>query len=100
MSVQKEIDPKVDSPELRFELVKKLGPAFIKPFRQVIDWMGDDTYISPDCYGTWETKKWDHKGGKVILAGDAAHAMTPRKYDAITLKATPLTELCRSRARL
>jgi hypothetical protein len=71
--------PNEDTVEERIKIVKAFGKTFIPPFCQGTEWMPEDVYISPDHYGTWETKKWNHKGGKVILAGDSAHSMTPRK---------------------
>lgn len=68
-----------DSSARRFKIVKHFGMTFVAPFSQATEWFAEDTFISPDHYGTWETKKWDHRGGKVILAGDSAHSMTPRK---------------------
>ncbi|OAL53508.1 FAD/NAD(P)-binding domain-containing protein [Pyrenochaeta sp. DS3sAY3a] len=79
LSMKKDIDPAEDSPELRYQIVKEVGPTFVAPFNQVIEWMPKDTFVNTDRYGTWETKKWDHRGGKVILAGDSAHSMTPHR---------------------
>lgn len=75
-----EVDVEDDSPAKRVELVKAAGKHFVDPFKSGAEWFPTDTFISPDKYGTWETKKWDDKGARVILAGDAAHGMTAREY--------------------
>ncbi|KAJ9143398.1 FAD/NAD(P)-binding domain-containing protein [Pleurostoma richardsiae] len=71
--------PGEDSSARRVKIVKHFGKTFVAPFSQATEWFAEDTFISPDHYGTWETKKWDHRGGKVILAGDSAHSMTPHR---------------------
>lgn len=79
MGLPSDIDPEDDSPAQRFQMVKEAGKPFVDPFRSAIAWMPEGTYISPDRYGTWETQPWNHRGGKVLIAGDAAHSMTARK---------------------
>lgn len=80
MGLPADIKREEDSSAKRFELVKTAGLTFVEPFRTAIEWMPEGTYISPDRYGTWETKKWDHRGGRIILAGDSAHSMTAREF--------------------
>lgn len=88
MGLEIDIKPEDDSPAKRVQLVKAAGKAFVEPFRSGVEWMPEDTYISPDRYGTWETRKWDSKGGKVILAGDAAHGMTAREFSFLVIEPT------------
>ncbi|KAK0645170.1 FAD-dependent monooxygenase cctM [Lasiodiplodia hormozganensis] len=83
MGLPSDMKPQDDSPTKRIELVKKFGKTFVEPFCLATEWMSEDTYISPDKYGTWETKRWDHKGGRVILAGDAAHSMTAHRAQGL-----------------
>lgn len=86
MGLPTDIRPEEDSPAKRVELVKAAGKNFVDPFRSGTEWMPESTFISPDKYGTWESKKWDDKGGRVILAGDAAHGMTARKFLSLLLR--------------
>ncbi|CAG9970354.1 unnamed protein product [Clonostachys byssicola] len=83
MGVRSDIKPEDDSPEKRFEIVKAAGKPFIDPFRSGIEWMPEGTYISPDRYGTWETRRWDHRGGRILLAGDSAHSMTAHRAQGL-----------------
>ncbi|ETS83211.1 hypothetical protein PFICI_05087 [Pestalotiopsis fici W106-1] len=83
MAFASDLKPEEDAPEKRFELVKEAGKAFVNPFSLGIEYMPEGTYINPDRYGIWETKQWDHKGGRVILAGDAAHAMTAHRAQGL-----------------
>ncbi|KAJ9144158.1 hypothetical protein NKR23_g6076 [Pleurostoma richardsiae] len=78
-----DIAPEEDSSVKRFELVKEVGKTFVEPFSTAIEWMPEGTYISPDRYGIWETKKWDHREGRIILAGDSAHSMTAHRAQGL-----------------
>ncbi|RSL56284.1 hypothetical protein CEP51_014423 [Fusarium floridanum] len=60
-------------------MVKEAGKLFVELFWSAIEWMFEGTYISPDGYGTWETRPWDPRGGRVLIAGDAAHSMTAHR---------------------
>jgi 2-polyprenyl-6-methoxyphenol hydroxylase-like FAD-dependent oxidoreductase len=42
-------------------------------------WMPDDTKIAYDKMAYWVPIPWDNHDGRVALAGDAAHPMTPRE---------------------
>ncbi|KAF5005660.1 hypothetical protein FDECE_7916 [Fusarium decemcellulare] len=83
MGLPSDIRPEDDSSARRFEMVKAAGEPFVEPFRSAIEWMPEGTYISPDRYGTWETRPWDHKGGRVLIAGDAAHSMTAHRAQGL-----------------
>jgi 2-polyprenyl-6-methoxyphenol hydroxylase-like FAD-dependent oxidoreductase len=41
--------------------------------------MPDDTNITYDTMAYWVPTPWENHDGRVTLAGDAAHPMTPRK---------------------
>ena len=81
MGLPSQIQPEDDSPAKRFDMVKAAAKAFVEPFRSAIEWMPKGTYISPDRYGTWETRPWDHREGRILIAGDSAHSMTARKSE-------------------
>jgi len=60
---------------------KALAKHFADPFKSVFEWMPDDT--STAWYGKlqhWDPlaagNRWENRGGRVTLAGDAAHPMT------------------------
>lgn len=62
----------------RLAHVKKFAEPFCEPFRSASLWLPDDTYIPNDSIKHWETPvAWDNHGGRITLAGDAAHAMSP-----------------------
>ena len=66
--------------EERVALFKEMGRHMCEPFRSAADWVKDDTYIHPDRLTHWpHPRKWDNHGGRVTLAGDAAHPMAPCK---------------------
>lgn len=58
--------------------VKRDGWA--EPYKSAIEWIPDDTPVLKDRLNIWKTQPWDNQGGRVTLCGDAAHAMTFRKY--------------------
>lgn len=39
-------------------------------------WVPEGTHISKDRLAIWSPVPWDHHGGRVTLAGDAAHTMS------------------------
>lgn len=65
--------------------VKRNGWA--EPYKSAIEWIPDDTLVLKDQLKIWKPVKWDNHGGRVTLCGDAAHAMTFRKY---TVSAIPM----------
>ena len=40
----------------------------------------DDEVVPVDAGAQFSPYHWDNRGGRITLAGDAAHAMLPRKY--------------------
>ena len=58
--------------------MKQLSSEFCEPFRSAFSWVKDDTYIFPDRFASWNSSAlWDNHSGRITLAGDAAHPMTP-----------------------
>ena len=51
-----------------------------EPFRSAVMWMPDDTKITYEKMAYWVPIPWGNHGGRVTLAGDAAHPMTPREW--------------------
>lgn len=63
----------------RLAQVKEKGSTMCEPFRSAVMWMPDDTKITYDTMAYWVSIPWDDHDGRVALAGDAAHPMTPRE---------------------
>lgn len=62
----------------RLTQVKQKASDMCEPFRSAVLWMADDTNITYDKMAYWVSTPWDNHDGRVTLAGDAAHPMTPR----------------------
>ena len=52
---------------------------FAEPFRSANAWIPEGTPVYANRVTYWEPFPWDSFGGKLSLAGDAAHPMTLRK---------------------
>ena len=63
----------------RLAQVKEKAQILCEPFRSAILWMPEDQNITYDTMAYWVSVPWDSQDGRVTLAGDAAHAMPPRK---------------------
>ncbi|KAF2096666.1 FAD/NAD(P)-binding domain-containing protein, partial [Rhizodiscina lignyota] len=64
----------------RVKLFKKYGENYCEPFRSATRWVRDDQIITPDKYRVWcRPTQWDNHGGRITLAGDAAHPMGPHR---------------------
>ena len=59
---------------------KELASHFVDPFKSVFEWMPDDANVWYGKLRQWDPSepdhKWDNRGGRITLAGDAAHPMT------------------------
>ena len=64
----------------RLAQVKQKVSTMCEPFRSAVMWMPDDTKITYDKMAYWIPILWDNHDGRVTLAGDAAHPMTPRGW--------------------
>jgi 2-polyprenyl-6-methoxyphenol hydroxylase-like FAD-dependent oxidoreductase len=62
----------------RLAQVKQKASVLCEPYRSAVVWMPDDTKITYDKIAYWVPVTWDNHDGRVTLAGDAAHPMTPR----------------------
>lgn len=56
--------------------MKRRASNFAEPFRTAILSVPYDTLVTEIKLGDWPCLEWDNSGGRVTLAGDAAHAMT------------------------
>ena len=62
----------------RVRVFKEAASKYAEPWRSAALWVPDDTFIPPDRIRYWANPTiWPNWNGKVTLAGDAAHPMTP-----------------------
>jgi 2-polyprenyl-6-methoxyphenol hydroxylase-like FAD-dependent oxidoreductase len=70
------------SNEMRLKQVKGFAERFADPFRSAFAWLKDDHPVWYAPLTEWDPSlpgyRWDNHGGRVTLAGDAAHPMTFR----------------------
>lgn len=64
----------------RLAMVKSRMQDQAEPFRSANLWIPDDTPVTFDDIAYWVTVPWDNHGGRITLAGDAAHPQAPRKH--------------------
>ncbi|KAG9687264.1 FAD/NAD(P)-binding domain-containing protein, partial [Aureobasidium melanogenum] len=66
-------------PTSRLAELKRRGSLLCEPFKSAYDCLDNNLDIRFEELGLWETKEWDCENGRVVLAGDAAHAMPPHR---------------------
>jgi 2-polyprenyl-6-methoxyphenol hydroxylase-like FAD-dependent oxidoreductase len=66
-------------PRERMKVVKERARQFCEPFRTAMLTIDDEVILPLDQGAQWKPVWWDNWGGKVTLAGDAAHSMLPRE---------------------
>ncbi|KAI8175421.1 FAD-dependent monooxygenase cctM [Colletotrichum sp. SAR 10_75] len=70
--------------EERMALFKKLGSNYCEPFKSVAEWVKPDTHLPIDHFGSWtKIQRWNNFGGRVLIAGDAAHPMVPYRAQGL-----------------
>ncbi|KAK4993011.1 hypothetical protein LTR66_001677 [Elasticomyces elasticus] len=57
--------------------LKAWAPKLVDPWKSAIEWLPDDTIVQAQKIGYWMPIPRDNIGGRVTLAGDAAHPMAP-----------------------
>lgn len=68
----------------RVKLFKQLAANYCEPVRSIAEWVNNDTWMSPDKFIHWQSPtRWPNHGGRMTLAGDAAHPMAPCKISAL-----------------
>lgn len=63
--------------------IKMKTKDFAEPFRSANAWIPDGTPVYTNRMTYWEPLEWNNHGGKISLAGDAAHPMTFRKLSPL-----------------
>ncbi|KAL8939847.1 MAG: hypothetical protein Q9216_003135 [Gyalolechia sp. 2 TL-2023] len=78
---------------------KQLAKEYADPFKSAFEWLADDSATA--WYGKmqhWDPgdpdHRWDNKGGRVTLAGDAAHPMTFQRGQGLNHAVTDASNLC------
>jgi 2-polyprenyl-6-methoxyphenol hydroxylase-like FAD-dependent oxidoreductase len=70
--------------ETRLKQVKGFAKLFADPFKSAFAWLKDDQSVWYAPLTQWDPSlpehRWDNHGGRVTLAGDAAHPMTFRAF--------------------
>lgn len=61
----------------RLALVKQKAASIAEPFRTAVQAVPDDVVMTYSDINSWTAQPWDTHGGRVTLAGDAAHPMPP-----------------------
>ncbi|KAL9063096.1 MAG: hypothetical protein Q9157_008428 [Trypethelium eluteriae] len=61
------------------EFFREKASHFCDPFRTAAQGIKDDTILPVDVGHQWSPSQWDNRGGKITLAGDAAHSMLPHR---------------------
>lgn len=61
--------------------LKERGEVFTEPIRSMFRGIADGTKAWHNRLSSWMPVPWDNRGGKVTLAGDAAHPMTFRQWE-------------------
>jgi 2-polyprenyl-6-methoxyphenol hydroxylase-like FAD-dependent oxidoreductase len=70
----------LSSNEGRLKFFKTRSEEYAEPWRSVGRAVKDATVIPMDRLTYWEkSKRWDNRGGRMTLCGDAAHPMTPHR---------------------
>ena len=65
-------------PAERMRFFKSRAGEFCDPWRTAGLEVNDDVVLPVDPGLNWTPPPWDNHGGKVTIAGDAAHSMLPR----------------------
>lgn len=80
---------------------KAMAAQFVDPWRSSFEWIPNDTTTARYCkLKHWDPAlpehRWDHRGGLITLAGDAAHPMTFQRGQGLNHAVTDSAKLCRA----
>lgn len=81
----------------RLQQVKALSKVFTDPWRSAFDWLPDDHQVWYMGLSDFDPgvgqHRWDNHGGRVTMAGDAAHAMTYQRGQGLNHSITDAAKL-------
>ncbi|KAM0264119.1 hypothetical protein ACHAQJ_000864 [Trichoderma viride] len=77
----------------RVRILKSLADEFAEPRRSALKWLPDDLEVPDDSIKMWSPSPWDNHGGRVTLAGDAAHAISFYRGQGLNNAATDALRL-------
>lgn len=81
----------------RLQQVKGFAQHFTDPWKSVFEWLPDDHQVwymgLSDFDPGAENHSWDNHGGRVTMAGDAAHAMTYQRGQGLNHSVTDAAKL-------
>ena len=60
--------------------LKRRMDGWADPYKSAVEWIPDEIHAKAVPFRIWRPTKWDNRGGRVTLSGDAAHSMTFRKF--------------------
>lgn len=60
----------------RLRRLRRQMEGWADPYKTIIELLPDDVEIAKNQLRIWHPQPWDNHGGRVTLAGDAAHSMT------------------------
>lgn len=72
-------DESITTNEGRQKEMRRRASKLAEPFRSAFLWLPEDMEIKYNDLAAWIPSPWDSHGGRVTLAGDAAHAMPPHR---------------------
>ncbi|PYI09808.1 FAD binding domain-containing protein [Aspergillus sclerotiicarbonarius CBS 121057] len=81
----------------RLKQVKEFAKSFTDPWKSAFEWLPDDHQVwymgLSDFDPRAKDHRWDNHGGRVTLAGDAAHAMTYQRGQGLNHSITDAANL-------
>ncbi|KAL8836588.1 MAG: hypothetical protein Q9176_006225 [Flavoplaca citrina] len=93
------------TPSEHIQYQKRLAKEYADPFKSAFEWLADDNTTA--WYGKmqhWDPGEpehhWDSRGGRVTLAGDAAHPMTFQRGQGLNHAITDSAKLCAAITRV
>ena len=63
----------------RLALLKEKASEFAEPFKSAVQWIPEGTRVVPNELHYWKPVPWNNQGGRITLAGDACHPLTPHR---------------------